>query len=68
MSNEGKKQEAMLETAEQTKKLVAVISDHVFQLKIQHGDNVASQKYMLYANIIMTVATVVMALEALFGK
>jgi hypothetical protein len=66
MSSLGEQQKAMIETAEQTKNLVGVISEHVAQLKIQHQDNVKSQCWMLVVTIVMSIATVVQAIGILY--
>lgn len=64
MSNLGKQQEAMIKSADQTEKLVGAISEYIVQLKIQHEDSIKTQKYMFWMNIIMTAATVMMAIAS----
>ena len=62
MASLQKQQDAAIKNADQTEKLVSVISDLSSGLKQQHDDNIKSQQSMLYATYIMAVATVIMAI------
>lgn len=63
MSNPGKQQEALVKNADQTERLVEVISNLSEKIEKQHNDNVTSQRIMLASTIIMTLATVVLAFK-----
>jgi UDP-glucose 6-dehydrogenase len=64
MSSNSIQQEALVETAEQTKRLVEALIQLSKQMEIQHKDNSKSQNIMLAATVIMAIATVLMAIPA----
>ena len=64
MSSKSIQQEALVELAEQTKRLVEALTQLSKQMEIQHKDNSKSQNLMLAATVIMAIATLLMAIPA----